>query len=341
MQLPVSDGAAITFSRKLYQRLAAFDPVDAAVTEGRLAVYAADATGYEWATPVLFLGVEDGRIFEPQPPDALSPPTRGAADGEPVRLEIRTFGERGDADEALDLRPLFDGLRPRDPRVWRQALAPRLRDFLDTFDDPLRPLELHLAGPSGLAFLLGHLLEMRSPLDLTVVEESPDGEVRTVSVEPGSFPEEEPWRETKLRGIDPTGRELALALALGGSLAGDVERFLLASQQGVNDSDAAPLSVGRLLALTAAPDRATTTTAATTEDGRRLLGLAQALVPVVQQERSAEERGGTLQLFADAPQAFLLYLGQLVADLGRVQLYEPEDGSWRPSLRFPLRDASV
>lgn len=336
MQLPVSDGAAITFSRKLYQRLAAFDPVDAAVTEGRLAVYAADPAGYEWATPVLFLGVEDGRIFEPQPPDALSPPTRGAADGEPVRLEIRTFGERGDADEALDLRPLFDGLRPRDPRVWRQALAPRLRDFLDTFDDPLRPLELHLAGPSGLAFLLGHLLEMRSPLDLTVVEERPDGAVRRVSVEPGPWPVEALWRDTKPREIDPKGRDLALAVALGGSFAGDVERFLLATQGAPSDPDAASLAVGRLVALTAASDRA----AATTEDGRRLLALAQALVPVVQQERSAEERGGTLHLFADAPQAFLLDLGQLVADLGRVQLYEPGDDTWRPSLRFPLRDAS-
>lgn len=341
MQLPVSDGAAITFSRKLYQRLAAFDPVDAAVTEGRLAVYAADPAGYEWATPVLFLGVEDGRIFEPRSPDALSPPTRGAADGEPVRLEIRTFGERGAADEALDLRPLFDGLRPRDPRVWRQALAPRLRDFLDTCDDPLRPLELHLAAPPSLAFLLGHLLASRSPLDLTVIEESSNGGVRKVSVEPGPSPVEALWRETKPREIDPTSRDLALAVELGGSLADDIERFLLTSQRAPGDPGPAPLSVGRLLALTAASDRAAATTAAVTEDGRRFLGLAQALVPVVQQERSAEERGGTLHLFADAPQAFLLYLGQLVADLGRVQLYEPGDGTWHPTFRFPLRDASV
>lgn len=331
MQLPVSDGAAITFSRKLYQRLAAFDPVDAAVTEARLAVHGADPGGYEWATPVLFLGVKDGRIFEPLPDDALAPPTRGAADEEPVRLEIRTFGERGDGDEALDLRPLFEGLRPRDPRVWNEALAPRLRGFLDTFDDPLRPLELHLAAPPGLAFLLGHLLESRSPLDLTVVEEAPDGEILRVTVTPGASPveepAEEPWEEGELRRIHGDGRDLALAVGLGASLVGDVEEFLLTSE----------FPVRRLLALSTPP-------AESPEAGvkdRRFLALAQGLVPVIQEQRTAEERSGTLHLFVAAPQAFRFFLGQLAADLGRVQLYEPGDGTWHPSLRFPLLDTSA
>lgn len=59
MQFPLSDEAAIAFSRTFYQRLAAGDPVDAAVAEGRQAIHSADPEGIEWAAPVLFLRGQD------------------------------------------------------------------------------------------------------------------------------------------------------------------------------------------------------------------------------------------------------------------------------------------
>ncbi len=64
MQLPISDPAAIVFSRTVYLRLADGDPVDAAVTEGRLAIYTTTQGTMEWAIPVLFTRVADGRIFQ-------------------------------------------------------------------------------------------------------------------------------------------------------------------------------------------------------------------------------------------------------------------------------------
>jgi Tfp pilus assembly protein PilF len=63
MQRPISDRAAVTFSRALYQRLAAGDPVDAAVAEGRQAIHSAAPSGLEWATPVLFLRTRTGELF--------------------------------------------------------------------------------------------------------------------------------------------------------------------------------------------------------------------------------------------------------------------------------------
>lgn len=77
MQLPISDPAAIAFSRTVYLRLADGDPVDAAVTEGRLAIYAAAPGTMEWAIPVLFTRVADGRIFErrsSRPQDTVTRP---------------------------------------------------------------------------------------------------------------------------------------------------------------------------------------------------------------------------------------------------------------------------
>ncbi|HZF08840.1 MAG TPA: CHAT domain-containing protein [Thermoanaerobaculia bacterium] len=63
MQFPISDAAAIAFSRAFYAHLAAGDPVEAATVEGRQAIRAADARSWEWVTPALFLR-GGGQLFE-------------------------------------------------------------------------------------------------------------------------------------------------------------------------------------------------------------------------------------------------------------------------------------
>ncbi|HSN87195.1 MAG TPA: SUMF1/EgtB/PvdO family nonheme iron enzyme, partial [Thermoanaerobaculia bacterium] len=86
MQLPIADEAAITFSRTVYDRLAAGDPVDAAVAEGRQALYAASRDTVEWAIPVLFTRIPDGRIFAPQARTAPEPRIRPVRRGRPRLL---------------------------------------------------------------------------------------------------------------------------------------------------------------------------------------------------------------------------------------------------------------
>lgn len=63
MQLPISDRAALVFSDAFYRRVAAGDPVDAAVSEGRQAIFADSTRSLEWAIPSLFLRVPDGALF--------------------------------------------------------------------------------------------------------------------------------------------------------------------------------------------------------------------------------------------------------------------------------------
>ena len=64
MQFEISDEAAITFAEELYQSLIARqDPIDVAVAEARKAVFT-EVNETEWATPVLFLRNEDGRLFD-------------------------------------------------------------------------------------------------------------------------------------------------------------------------------------------------------------------------------------------------------------------------------------
>lgn len=324
MQFPVTDGAAITFGRKLYERLARFDPVDAAVTEARLAIWAADPGSVEWATPVLFLGVEDGKVFERVPPDAPPDPrSRGGPEDE-LRLEIRTFGEWGDADHVLDL----ETAHASEAEISQAGLVPALEDFFGFFLADIQPVRLCFAAPGSVAFLAGHLLESWSAFDLTVVEETRAGDLVEVSVEPGPSTDDALWRQESSEELDPSARDVAMAVQVSGRLHDGVARCLVAPEAPWQEA----LSVGRLVTVSALPELAE----AGELDGRRLLELAQRLTLAVQ-ERSAERRG-TLHLFLAAPIAFWFFLGQLVRDLGSVQLYEPiaDTGRWRAALRFPL-----
>jgi len=63
MRSAISDEAAIAFSRAFYQHLAAGDPVDTAMVEGRQAIHSEERGRAEWATPVLFMRTKEGDLF--------------------------------------------------------------------------------------------------------------------------------------------------------------------------------------------------------------------------------------------------------------------------------------
>ncbi len=63
MQFEITDRAAVLFASEFYSMLAEGKPVDAAITEARLAIFA-DHNDVEWGTPVLFMRVADGRLFD-------------------------------------------------------------------------------------------------------------------------------------------------------------------------------------------------------------------------------------------------------------------------------------
>jgi hypothetical protein len=70
MQFEITDRAAIVFAGEFYAALADGYAVDAALGEARKAIFAS-GNDTEWATPVLFMRVSDGRIFDvPKPLDA-------------------------------------------------------------------------------------------------------------------------------------------------------------------------------------------------------------------------------------------------------------------------------
>jgi hypothetical protein len=89
MQFPISDRAALTFSKTFYERIAAGDAVDVAVAQGRSSLYleavrsGGDDDAGEWATPVLYMRAEDGAVLEAVRPTAPQQAQNGDVSGRP------------------------------------------------------------------------------------------------------------------------------------------------------------------------------------------------------------------------------------------------------------------
>ena len=73
MQFEITDRAAVLFASEFYSMLAEGQAVDSAITEARLAIFA-DHNDVEWGTPVLFMRVADGRLFDVADATAVARP---------------------------------------------------------------------------------------------------------------------------------------------------------------------------------------------------------------------------------------------------------------------------
>ena len=73
MQYPVSNAVAVAFAQEFYHRLGDFDPVDVAVQKARRLLGQRFEGTRDFAAPVLFMRVKDGRLFIPSEEAAAEP----------------------------------------------------------------------------------------------------------------------------------------------------------------------------------------------------------------------------------------------------------------------------
>ena len=93
MQFEITDSAAARFSHSFYGAIADGEPVDSALAYARQDLSDADPGGVEWGTPVLFMRVDDGRIFDVA--DKPAEPLTTDADSEPAITTTPPVGEKG------------------------------------------------------------------------------------------------------------------------------------------------------------------------------------------------------------------------------------------------------
>jgi hypothetical protein len=159
MQFEISDRAAILFASDFYAAIANGRSIDAAMARARRAIYA-DRNFLEWGTPVLFMRVDDGRLFELAPhdpiprtsPDALletaasvglrvaDADAESAAPAEPVSRAVETPTPDIEAPPAVEPPPAEPP--PAEPPPTEPPPRPG--------PEPLEPSPLPGPGPSGL-----------------------------------------------------------------------------------------------------------------------------------------------------------------------------------------------
>lgn len=119
MQSEISDDAAKEIAETFYKSLALNMPVDTAITEARRKIYLFDLGSLEWATPILYMQVRDGQLFQfkevvtgsvPRVPGASPPEAEtiavlvesGSRQEIPLRSETIKIGRGADSDINID-----------------------------------------------------------------------------------------------------------------------------------------------------------------------------------------------------------------------------------------------
>jgi len=134
MQFPITDEAAVTFARGFYTALSVGRPVDAAVTQARLAVFA-QGSDVAWGTPVLYMRAPDGHIFDVEPlaaeeqvarqQAAATAPREGAPAPEPAGAPERAAEALQEEAASQEGEAAPPPARPPRPTTLPEEIPPR------------------------------------------------------------------------------------------------------------------------------------------------------------------------------------------------------------------------
>jgi len=126
MQFPISDVAAVTFAQTFYERIAQGLPVDAAVAEGRKALYSGKYA--EWATPVLYLRSKDGMLFAPATGGAATTHAAPAQEPQETAQPVAAGGGLWGPHQEDDLR-VFIATPDQDRELLCRQISRSLKDM--------------------------------------------------------------------------------------------------------------------------------------------------------------------------------------------------------------------
>ncbi len=303
MQFPISDEAAIAFSRAFYTELPALESIETAVWMGRRAI---KSVSVEFGTPVLYLQSQDGQLFVKP-----ASPARREDGPRHVKLGVQSFKGFGrenvkTCDAVLDLTGYFDGRKIRQPQVWNETLLRRLVRFLSREVKEELPLDLSVNAHQSLTFALGYLLEAKAGIVPSFYQRGQAGGSRAWHKDQGSPPSGELWRNIEPIPRDGDSDDLALTISVTQPTRMAVEDYLDAGGPRVKALYHAEVPV---------PGHDSVANGAH----------AYRLAEVLHNEIYGKAKGlrkGTLHLFGSAPNAFFFFLGQMAVPWGRIQLYE-------------------
>lgn len=245
------------------------------------------------------------------------------------KIGIRSFVRwaehmEDETEDMLDLVQFFDNREIREGQCWNQKVLPAVIDFISKYERTAHPYHLLLDTHSSIAFTAGFHLEAKLRADIWPVQRAGSQSIVWQPEQPparSDYPRftQCDWPQTA------SGSDIAVAISITHDILGDVKHYVSTSLP----------AVGKVVHFRIEPDpnqRAVI-------DGTHAHQLAQVIAQAIKQ-RSAQERGAVLNIFAAAPNGVMFFLGQLARDFGRCVLYEHDFGSsaagaYHPSIFLP------
>lgn len=225
--------------------------------------------------------------------------------------------------EVLDLTPAFEQRFIRSEADWSDTLYPSLKGFLMEAATRHERLRLALDAHTSLAFAAGSVLDVKSGRAVEIEQRT--GERRVWAADDADPDPCSAGLAVRTQIMHPDRPGMAVAIGLTHDIAADVSNYV---QEALPD-------VGRLVVV----EPSTGPGSRAVQNGRHAADLADATVREILRFRAGPS-GGVVHLFVAAPNAFVFFLGQRRAAMGRVSLYEFDfeggrDRSYRPSLNLP------
>lgn len=248
----------------------------------------------------------------------------------PTRLGIRSFMRfaeylEDETDDLLSLVHHFDNRYIREPGLWHGAVYPDVERFLRAAVRPGDTYQLYLECHGAIAFAAGYSLDPKAGAAFSIVQKAHGGR-HVWHPDPNSQESGDPlWSWSEI-GSSPAGPDLAMAISLTRPIGPDVGLYVRENLP----------SVGRILGCSVLPKVGPSAV----RDGTHALHLARDLAARLQEERTPDERRGTLHIFASAPNGFTFLLGREARSFGRCSIYEHDfdtnlPGAYRLGLSFP------
>lgn len=321
MQFTVSEAAVAAFSKVFYHMIDMSEPIDVAVTEGRLAIQADGLSGaLEWATPVLFLRAFDGKILN------LAP-------GKTPRKKVAIFNvldhgkdKMKQTDFRVDLRPCFERRFIKCREYWNDTVLGDLQRTLRVQLPPQNPVHIELAAPLSVAFAVGFLLPAKERRTISVGQQDKIWELDEPLVPVPSWLDEKRLNAflPKDFPLAEDSSDIAVIVESPKSAIEDVSDYL--SRRGGTSP-----SVGGLVhARFEEHDHFVVL------GGGHARSLAMTLVKRIK-DMARGRRNPTIHFFLAGPHGLALAIGREAHVLNRIQLYEfdlekKRHGSYEPSI---------
>lgn len=310
MQFGISHAGAYTFNKSFYEHLALGEAVEAAVNKGRNNLFTTyGRKNMEWGVPVLFSGLEDGRLFEKPRLQVLHVNTL-------LVMPNMPFND----DEAdilrLDLSDRFTRHGVLEPYKWEDAQRTLIE--LQSKLDISRPILVCGKYILSLGLALGYAFNRTSGFVLRVLQNSQQSggstQLMLDEIWRGDIPELPATIRIEEQLVQESGEEVAVALSISRDILGSVVGYL----KGTN------LPIGQLLHLSPMDGPGNSCI----PDGNANMALVRVTAQEILNIGQACPR---VHLFLSAPQAFSVLLGAELNAAGRIQVYEHQNPGYKPS----------